>query len=80
MRPDEGVFFANAAGLREAIRRQVVNADPRPRTTIIDVEMTNELDVPSVEILEKLHEEHLALGIQFKLAGLHSPVQKMLDA
>jgi len=42
--------------------------------------MSNELDVPSVEVLEKLHEEHLALGIQFKLAGLHSPVQKMLDA
>jgi high affinity sulfate transporter 1 len=79
VRPDEGIFFANAAGLRQAIRRQVANADPLPRTTILDVEMTNELDVPSVEVLEKLHEEHLALGIQFKLAGLHSPVQKMLD-
>jgi MFS superfamily sulfate permease-like transporter len=80
VRPDEGIFFANAAGLRQAIRKRVVNAGPALRTTILDVEMSNELDVPSVEILEKLHEEHLALGIQFKLAGLHSPVQKMLDA
>lgn len=80
VRPDEGIFFANAAGLRQAIRKQVGNAGPALRTTILDVEMTNELDIPSVEVLEKLHEEHLALGIQFKLAGLHSPVQKMLDA
>jgi SulP family sulfate permease len=79
LRPDEGIFFANAAALRSAVRGQIVAAEAPVQTTIIDVEMTNELDVPSLEILEKLHEEHEALGIQLKLAGIHSAVQEMLD-
>ncbi len=79
LRPDEGIFFANAAGLRNAIRRQIVAARRSIKATIIDVEMSNDLDVSSVEMLEKLYEEHESLGIQFKLAGIHQPVREMLD-
>ncbi len=79
LRPDESIFFANAAGLRNAIRGHAFAARTSGQITILDVEMTNELDVPGVEMLEKLYEEHEALGIQFKLAGIHQPVQEMLD-
>ena len=31
-------------------------------------------------MLDKLHEEHEAVKIQFKLVGIHAPVREMLDA
>lgn len=44
------------------------------RATILDLEMTSELDAPSLEMLEKLLEEHQDLGLQFMLASLHGSV------
>lgn len=80
LRPDEGIFFANAAGLHQAIRRQLRAARPQVQAVIIDLEMTNELDVPSLEMLKNLFEEIDAVDIQFKLAGLHELVMNMLIA
>ena len=79
LRPDEALFFANASALRGVIRHQIRGALPGLNTTIIDLGMTNQLDVPSLEMLEKLYEEHEALALQFKLVGLHRPVRKLLD-
>jgi MFS superfamily sulfate permease-like transporter len=80
IRPDEEVFFANAATIRKGIRRRIAASETPIRTTIIDLEMTNDLDVPSTEMLAELHEEHEAVNMQFKLVGIHAPVRKMLDA
>ena len=44
-------------------------AKPLFRTTILDLEMTNELDVPGTEMLAQLHEEHEAVEIEFKTRG-----------
>jgi MFS superfamily sulfate permease-like transporter len=79
VRPDEGVFFANAAMLHKSIRGLVTTGDPALRATILDLEMTNELDVPSAEMLGDLHEELAGLEIQLIIAGLHAPVREMLD-
>jgi high affinity sulfate transporter 1 len=79
VRPDEEVIFANAASIRKAIRRRIAASETPIRTTVLDLEMTNDLDVPSTEMLDKLHKEHEAVKIQFKLVGLHEPVNKMLD-
>ena len=79
-RPDEELFFANAASLRKAIRRRIAASEIPIRTTILDLEMTNELDVPGTEMLAQLYEEHEAVDIQFKLVGIHAPVRNMLDA
>ena len=79
-RPDEGVFFANAASLRNAVRRRIADSETPIRMTVLDLEMTNELDVPGTEMLAQLHEEHEAVKIEFKLVGIHAPVQKMLEA
>ena len=79
-RPDEGLFFANAASLRNAIRRRITASEIPIRTTIVDLEMTNELDVPGTEMLAQLHEEHEAVNLEFKLVAVHAPVREMLDA
>jgi len=80
VRPDEELFFANAASLRNAIRRRIAASETPIRTTILDLEMTNELDVPGTEMLAQLHEEHEAVNLEFKLVAVHAPVQEMLDA
>ena len=79
VRPDEGVFFANAAMLHKSIRELVNTVGSTLRATILDLEMTNELDVPSAEMLGDLHEELAGLGVQLIIAGLHTPVRDMLD-
>ncbi len=79
VRPDEGVFFANAATLHKSIRELATNGDPALRAVILDLEMTNDLDVPSAEMLGELHEELRGREIQLIIAGLHAPVREMLD-
>jgi len=79
VRPDEEVFFANAAVLHKNIRELAVAGAPDRQTVILDMEMTNELDVPSVEMLGDLHEEMKGSKIQLVIAGLHAPVKEMLD-
>ena len=80
LRPDEGVFFANASALLNVIRGHIADVKEAVQITIIDLEMSNELDIPSVDMLEKLHEELTVLGIELRLAGIHELVQEMLDA
>jgi SulP family sulfate permease len=79
LRPDEEVFFANAATLHKSIRKLVLEGSPGVQATILDLEMTNELDVPSTEMLSDLNEELAALEVQLIIAGLHEPVREMLD-
>jgi MFS superfamily sulfate permease-like transporter len=79
VRPDEGVFFANASMLQKSISEMVTTGDPGLRATILDLEMTNELDVPSVEMFGELHEELEGREVELIIAGVHAPVREMLD-
>jgi len=79
VRPDEGVFFANAATLHKSIRNLVISGAPDLQATILDLEMTNELDVPSAEVMGELHEELESRGVLLIIAGVHAPVRDMLD-
>ncbi len=79
VRPDEEVFFANAAMLHKSIRELAMTSAPERQAVILDMEMTSELDVPSVEMLGDLYEELKGQKIQLIIAGLHAPVRKMMD-
>jgi high affinity sulfate transporter 1 len=79
VRPDEEVFFANAAMLHRNIRELATDGAPDRQAVILDMEMTNDLDVPSVEMLGDLHEELKGRKIQLIIAGLHEPVREMMD-
>ena len=46
---------------------------------MLDLEATNELDVPGAEMLEALHQDLERLKIRLVLAGLHGPVQSLLE-
>jgi MFS superfamily sulfate permease-like transporter len=51
VRPDEGLFFANTDALRSEILQLVDEAQAPVQVVLLDLEMSNQLDVPSVDML-----------------------------
>ncbi len=79
VRPEEGVYFANAAPLREKTRTLALTADPPPQTVVVDLEMTYDLDAPSAHELAELHTDLQAAGMQLVLARVRTGVRTVLD-
>jgi SulP family sulfate permease len=79
LRPDEGLFFANADALRSEIVAQVDTSQPQTRVLLLDLEMSNQLDVPSMDMLLELKEEMDNRESELWLARLHGPVRDALE-
>jgi high affinity sulfate transporter 1 len=79
VRPDEGLFFANAASLREVINKMALSAARPFRTVLVDLEMSNELDATSVHELRDLHKDLSALNLRLALSRVHQAVRDVLD-
>jgi high affinity sulfate transporter 1 len=79
LRPDEGLFFANADALRNEIMALVESAQPPARVVLLDLEMSNQLDVPAMDMLAELKEELDHREAELWLARLHQPVRQALD-
>lgn len=78
LRPDEAVFFANVESLREVVRDRVDTAEPPVRTVLLDLQLTNDLDVPGAEMIEQLHSELAGVDVALLLAGVYEPVRELL--
>jgi MFS superfamily sulfate permease-like transporter len=77
--PEESLFFANADAVRTQITdRLVVSAEP-VNSVLLDLELTNELDVPSADMLEELDTDLQAAGVRLMLARVRPPVRDLLD-
>ncbi len=79
IRPNEGIFFANATALRTRIIALTHARRPAPQAVVLDLEETGELDVPGVDMLRELYEELHREGIALLLVRVHYPVRAMLD-
>jgi len=79
LRPDEGLFFANAHALHSEIMAQVESAQPPARVILLDLEMSNQLDVPSMDMLEEIKKELDQREAELWLARLHQPVREALE-
>jgi high affinity sulfate transporter 1 len=79
MRPNEGLFFANATALQAEIGNIVRNSEPPAQTVLLDLEMTYELDVPSTDMLIELSEECKQLNVDLMLARVHGEVRDAMD-
>lgn len=79
LRPNEAIFFANAESLRDAIRRSLASADFQPRAVVVDLEMTGELDVPSLDMLDQLFDELERSRIRLILARVHAETRTGLE-
>ncbi len=80
LRPDEGIFFANAEGLREAVQGALDSTDRHVDVVLIDLSLSNEIDIPGTEMLVALAAELDQLGVELQIAGLRAPVLALLES
>jgi len=74
LRLDAPLFYANATGVRDRIKKLVGSADPLPRAVILDTGVNDALDITSAEMLEGLVTALRSAGIEFALAEVRHPV------
>ena len=79
IRLDVNLFFANATAIRDAVNARVAEADPRPKTVILDLEASTSVDVPACDNLRELAEELREQDVVLSLARVHGPVADMLE-
>jgi len=79
LRPDESIFFANAASLREEILQVVSATEPRPSHLLLDLELCTDPDIPAADMFLQLHEELEGMGIRLGLCRLHAETRAMLE-
>jgi SulP family sulfate permease len=79
VRPENGLFFANASALREAIVGQVCSSPEPVRAVLLDLGATTDLDVPSADMLGELHEQLHNMDVRLVLARVITPVRHMLE-
>jgi MFS superfamily sulfate permease-like transporter len=77
LRLDAPLFYANAAPMRDRIKKLVGRAQPLPHTVILDTGANDALDVTAAEALEEIAHALHSAGIELVLADVHSPVARM---
>jgi SulP family sulfate permease len=79
VRPENEMFFANAAGLREVIMAEVTANSSPVTAVLIDLSATTDLDVPAADALEELHDQLSRRDIRLMLTHVITPVRETLD-
>jgi sulfate permease, SulP family len=79
VRPDEMLFFANVASVRDMVMQAVSDADVRPTVVLLDLSLTPEVDVPVVEAVEDLHQRLAAEGVELWLSHVQPVAWDLLD-
>jgi sulfate permease, SulP family len=77
LRLEAPLFYANAGGTRDSIKKLVGADDPLPRAVIIDTGANDSLDVTSADMLEALITELRSAGIDLALAEVRHDVTDM---
>ena len=79
VRPDEMLFFANVASVRDAVMQAAEDADPPATIVLLDLSLSPEVDMPVVEALEDLHGRLADAGIELWLSHLRPDVRDLLE-
>jgi MFS superfamily sulfate permease-like transporter len=79
VRPENGLFFANAAGFREAIMAEMLSSDEPVKAVVLDLGATTDLDAPSADVLAELGEELHRRNVRLMLMRVITPVRQMLE-
>jgi high affinity sulfate transporter 1 len=77
LRLEAPLFYANASGVRDRIKKLVGSADPLPRAVILDAGVNDSLDITSAAMLEGLVGEVRSAGIDFALAEVRHSATDM---
>jgi len=78
VRPDQELFFANVAAIRQDIRELVQLAEKPVKVLVLDIEMTSHLDTDTLNTLSELNQEILEMGVKLIFANAHADVRTLL--
>ncbi len=79
IRVDEDLFFANAVPISDEIEGLVSASEEEVRAVLLDLEMSNELDISSAEMLAKLHETLAENDVRLLLSRVSPEGRALLD-
>ena len=79
LRPEEPMFFANAASIRAAVRRAAEASETHLVAVVLDLEATVDIDVPGCDSLRELAEDLARQDIQLGLTRVRSAMRQILD-
>lgn len=79
VRPTQMLFFANADEIRDAVTAAMGSAGGRPDVVVLDLGLTPDLDVPSLDVLLSLRETLAADGTRLWLVTRIARVVQRLD-
>jgi MFS superfamily sulfate permease-like transporter len=71
------LYFANASLIYRSLKDSIAGDVPPPRAVILDMSACDNLDITSLEMLEKLIKELREAGIEMMAADVHQPVRDM---
>ncbi|HEX6867280.1 MAG TPA: SulP family inorganic anion transporter, partial [Candidatus Limnocylindrales bacterium] len=78
LRLEAPLLFLNAGLLRDHVRATLAATEPRPRIVILDLSMTPDLDVESLDILVRLGDHVREADAELWLAEVRGPVAAVL--
>ncbi|QSQ25358.1 SulP family inorganic anion transporter [Pyxidicoccus parkwayensis] len=79
LRPNEGIFFANATSLRDEIIERVRRTGRPVQSVLLDLEVTVDLDVPGADMLSALRDDLAQRRVTLMLARVMAPTRHMLE-
>jgi MFS superfamily sulfate permease-like transporter len=79
LRPEEGVFYANAKAIREGISDRINNSPTPVQALVVDMEMTSDLDLSAAHMLGDLKKDLDERGIILRLSRLQNSARGLLE-
>ena len=78
MRPNTGLFYANINQLHNEIRDILKSSKEKVKALVISLESTTNLDVDSINTLNKIRDELKHKGIELLFARAHGKLKNMI--
>jgi high affinity sulfate transporter 1 len=76
---DAPLFFANADVFEERLLRAIADASTPIRRVVVTAEPMTDVDTSAADVLERIHHELVADGIELAFAEMKSPVMDQLE-
>ena len=79
VRSDGQLLYPNVNLVKDRVLALVADADPRPRTVVLDLSTSTDLDVQTADTIEELRQQLARDVIELRLAEVRAPAREILD-
>ena len=78
-RSDAPLLYPNANAVKDRVMALVADAESPPRTVVLDLSTTTDLDVQTADMLDELRQQLAREGIELRVAAVRAPARRVLD-